>query len=165
MSAKLRFFFQKPTKKDPSKFIKTGTIEDLTDRIGFVVFPKVVESFGELIQSDQKVILKAKVNIRDEEINLIVNEVKPIENVNLVTIKMLQHLEMEENIYLKELLAKYKGENPVVIEFSANDLDNTPQKYQMLTSNHLWVDLDGNVQNEILANFKDKLQIEVKALG
>ena len=156
---------QKPTKKDPSKFIKTGTIEDLTDRIGFVVFPKVVESFGELIQSDQKVILKAKVNIRDEEINLIVNEVKPIENVNLVTIKMLQHLEMEENIYLKELLAKYKGENPVVIEFSANDLDNTPQKYQMLTSNHLWVDLDGNVQNEILANFKDKLQIEVKALG
>ena len=156
---------QKPTKKDPSKFIKTGTIEDLTDRIGFVVFPKVVESFGELIQSDQKVILKAKVNIRDEEINLVVNEVKPIENVNLVTIKMLQHLEMEENIYLKELLAKYKGENPVVIEFSANDLDNVPQKYQMLTSNHLWIDLKGNVQNEIMANFKDKLQIDVKALG
>ena len=156
---------QKPTKKDPSKFIKTGTIEDLTDRIGFVVFPKTVEAIGALIESDQKVILKAKVNIRDEEINLVVNEVKPIESVNLVTIKMLRDLEAEENVYLKELLAKHKGNNPVIIDFEAPDEFSNLQRYQMLVSNHLWVDLSGNVEREVEMSFKDKLEFSVQKLG
>ena len=156
---------QKPTKKDPSKFIKTGTIEDLTDRIGFVVFPKTVEAIGALIESDQKVILKAKVNIRDEEINLVVNEVKPIESVNLVTIKMLRDLEAEENVYLKELLAKHKGNNPVIIDFEAPDEFSNLQRYQMLVSNHLWVDLSGNVEREVEMSFKDKLEFSIQKLG
>jgi len=157
---------QKPTKKDPSKFIKTGIVEDLTGRINIVVFPKVVESYGALIESDTKVILRAKVNIRDEEVNLVVNEVKPIEQVNLVTLKFLKDLEMEENVLLKELLAKHKGENPVVIDFEAPDEFDILQRYQLLTSNHLWVDVANDTfQRELSATFKDKLEISIKALG
>jgi len=156
---------QKATKKDPSKFIKTGTIEDLTDRIGFVAFSKTVEKLGAMLESDKKVILSAKVNIRDEEINLAVNDVKPIEEVNLVTIKMLKELEMEENIYLKELLAKHKGNNPVVIDFEAPDEFDKLQRYQMLTSNHLWVDLASGVEGEIENAFKDKLEFSIQKLG
>ena len=155
---------QKPTKKDPTKFIKTGVIEDLTSRIGFVVFPKVVEKFGSEIESDQKVILKAKVSIRDEEINLQVNEVKPITNVDLVKIKYLTELKSEENIYLKEVLAKHKGENPVVIEFSAPDEFDNMQNYQMLTNHHLWVNTQDNLRQEIESAFKDKVQIEIASL-
>ncbi len=155
---------QKSTKKDPTKFIKTGVIEDLTNRIGFVVFPKVVEKYGALIESEQKVILKAKVSIRDEEINLQVNEVKPITEVNLVKIKFLKELENEENVFLKELLSKYKGENPVVIEFKAPDEFDTIQDYQMLTSNHLWVDVNSNIQKEIESSFKEKIEVEINAL-
>lgn len=156
---------QKPTKKDPSKFIKTGTIEDLTSRIGVVVFPKVVENFGALIESDQKVIVRAKVNIRDEEINLVVNEVKPIEQVNLVTLKFLKEFAMEENVLLKELLAKHKGENPVVIDFEAPDEFDSPKRFQLLTNNHLWVNIDSEMKHELSATFKDKLEIEVKSLA
>ncbi len=155
---------QKPTKKDPTKFIKTGTIEDLTSRIGFVVFPKVVEKFGAEIESDQKVILKAKVSIRDEEINLQVNEVKPITNVDLVKIKYLTELKSEENIYLKEVLAKHKGENPVVIEFSAPDEFDNIQNYQMLTNHHLWVNTQDNLRQEIESAFKNKVEIEINSL-
>ena len=157
---------QKPTKKDPAKFIKTGMIEDLTGRINIVVFPKVVESFGALIESDTKVIIRAKVNIRDEEVNLVVNEVKPIEQVNLVTVKFLKDLAMEENVLLKEMLARHKGENPVVIDFVAPDEFDILQRYQLLTSSHLWVDVANNAfQKELEATFKDKLEIDVKALG
>ncbi len=157
---------QKPTKKDPSKFIKTGFIEDLTGRINIVAFPKVVENFGALIESEQTVILKAKVNIRDEEINLAINEVRPIEDVSLVTIKFLAELEMEENVLLKELLAKHKGKNPVVIDFEAPDEKDNLSRYQMLTSNHLWIDLeDDSAQRELSATFKDKLEITVKSLS
>ena len=156
---------QKPTKKDPSKFIKTGIIEDLTARIGVVAFPKIVESYGALIESEQKVILRAKVNVRDEEINLAINEVKPIEQVNLVTLKFLKEFKMEENILLKELLAKHKGENPVVIDFEAIDEFNNSRRFQLLTNNHLWISLNTGLEKELSSTFKDKLEIEVQSLA
>ena len=156
---------QKPTKKDPSKFIKTGIIEDLTARIGVVAFPKIVESYGALIESEQKVILRAKVNVRDEEINLAINEVKPIEQVNLVTLKFLKEFKMEENILLKELLAKHKGENPVVIDFEAMDEFNNSRRFQLLTNNHLWISLNTGLEKELSSTFKDKLEIEVQSLA
>ncbi len=156
---------QKPTKKDPSKFIKTGQIEDLTGRIGIVAFPKVVETFGALIESEHKAILKAKVNIRDEEINLSIIEVKPIEQVNLVTLHFLQEFAAEENILLKEMLAKHKGENPVVIDFEAPDEFNNLKRFEMLTNNHLWVNIDEPIEKELLATFKDKIEVEIRALG
>ena len=156
---------QKPTKKDPSKFIKTGTIEDLTARIDVVAFPKVVESYGALLESEQKVIIKAKVNIRDEEINLAINEVKPIEQVNLVTIKFLEKMAEEENILLKEILAKYNGENPVVIDFEALDEFSVPTRYQLLTNSHLWVSANEAMERELSLTFKNKMEVNVQKLG
>ena len=156
---------QKPTKKDPSKFIKTGIIEDLTARIGVVAFPKIVESYGALIESEQKVILKAKVNVKDEEINLAINEVKPIEQVSLVTLKHLKKFEDRENILLKELLVKHKGENPVVIDFEAPDEFDNLKRFQMLTNSHLWISLNDSVEKELNSAFKDKLEVEVQSLS
>ena len=118
-----------------------------------------------MIESDQKVILKAKVNIRDEEINLAVNEVKPIEEVNLVTVKFLEELAVEENVLLKELLAKHKGENPVVIDFEAPDEFDCMQRFQLLTSSHLWVCANEAMKQEINATFRNKLELSVQKLG
>ncbi len=156
---------QKPTKKDPSKFIKTGIIEDLTARIDIVAFPKTVENYGALLESEQKVIIKAKVNIRDEEINLLINEVKPIEQVNLVTIKFLEKMAQEENILLKEILAKYNGENPVVIDFEALDEFEVPTRYQLLTNSHLWVCANESLERELNLTFKNKMEVNVTRLG
>ncbi len=156
---------QRPTKKDPTKFYKKGIIEDLTDRIEIIAFPKVIEKYGHLINSEQKVIIKAKVNVQDENVDLIVNEVKPIQEVNLVIIKLLQDMKMEENVLLKELLAKHKGENPVVIDFEAPDEFEKKKRFQMLTDSHLWVNLEDNVEKDLSLTFKNKLDIEIKALG
>ena len=155
---------QKPTKKDPTKYIKTGQIEDLTGRIGVVAFPKVVENYGVLIESEQKVIIKAKVNVRDDEINLAVNEVKPISEINVVTLHFLKEFAAEENILLKELLVKHKGENPVVIDFEAPDEFDNFKRFQMLTNSHLWISLNDSVEKELNSAFKDKLEIEVQSL-
>ena len=156
---------QKPTKKDPTKFIKTGQIEDLTGRIGIVAFPKVVENYGALMESEQKVIIKAKVNVRDDEINLAVNEVKPIGEVNVVTLHFLKEFKAEENILLKDLLVKHKGENPVVIDFEAPDEFDNLRRFQMLTNSHFWVCLNDSVEKELNAIFRDKLEIEVQSLS
>ncbi len=156
---------QKAKKSDPTKFLKMGVIEDLTGRINIIAFSSVVEKYGALIENEQKVVIKAKVNIRDgEEISLAVKEVKPIEEVNLVTIKMLQDFEAEENILLKELLVKHKGQNPVIIDFEAPDEFNGKKRYQLLTSNHLWVNIDNNIEKELSQIFKDKMEISVRHL-
>ncbi len=156
---------QKPTKKDPTKYIKTGQIEDLTGRIGVVAFPKVVENYGVSIESEQKVIIKAKVNVRDDEINLAINEVKPIGEVNVVTLHFLKEFAAEENVLLKELLAKHKGENPVVIDFEAPDEFDNLKRFQMLTNSHLWISLNSSVERELTDAFKDKLEVEVQSLS
>ena len=109
--------------------------------------------------------MKAKINIRDEEINLAVNEVKPIEQVSLVTLKMLKELAMEENVLLKELLAKYKGENPVVIDFEAPDEFDVSQRFQLLTNSHLWVSINDTMKHELSATFKDKMELTIQTLG
>ena len=72
---------------------------------------------------------------------------------------------MEENILLKELLASHRGENPVVINFKAPDEFNNPSDFELLVDNHLWVDLDGSIERDINANFKQKVEVEVTPIG
>ena len=116
----------KPTRKDPSKILKIGTIEDLSGgRIEFVSFPKITEQFSSILNNDEKVIMTGRINVREGgELNISVNEVQPVQNVNLVTIKMLQHFEFEENEYLKDLLSKYGGKSPEVIDFEDPESPN-----------------------------------------
>jgi DNA polymerase-3 subunit alpha len=151
---------QKATKRDPSKFIKTGAIEDLAGKMEFVAFPKTVEALGSNLVEDQKVIMSAKVQVRDEEVNLIVQDIKPIQNINLVTFKMLRELAFEENVYLKELMAKHSGDDPVVIDFE--DEDGT--RRELLVGKRIWVNYSNDFHQEINRAFGDKLEIKVREL-
>lgn len=156
----------KPTKKDPSKILKTGIIEDLSGgRVEFVMFPKTVESIGSMVQSEEKLIMTAKVQVREENINLIVQEVKPIQNVNLVTLKLLEDLAFEEMIYLKELLAKNNGEDPVVVDFEDTESPNDDHRVQILTNKKLWVKASPDVENVINKAFKGKVELAIKSLA
>ena len=58
---------QIPTKKDPSKFIKFITIEDLSGKIEVVCFSKKQIEYDAFLQPEQKVIISGKVSRRDEE--------------------------------------------------------------------------------------------------
>ena len=156
----------KPTRKDPAKILKTGIIEDLSGgRIEFVTFPKTVEKYGDMIQGEEKLIMNAKVQIRDDELNLVVQDVKPIGNVNLVTLKFLADLEFEEMIYLKELLAKNNGEDPVVVDFEDEESGNENHRVQILTNKHLWVNASSDVKNAITRAFPGKIELEIKSLS
>ena len=156
----------KPTRKDPSKILKIGTIEDLSGgRVEFISFPKMTEQFGSILANDEKVILTGRINIREgNEINIAVTEVQPVQNVNLVTIKMLQKFEFEENEYLKELLSKYGGNSPVVIDFEDPESLNPDKRVQILAGKKLWVNPDSALKENIDKAFKGKLELSVKTL-
>ncbi len=56
------------------------TIEDMTGTMELVVFPKVLENSRALLQEDAAVVVRGRVNLRDEEENVIVaDELLPLE--------------------------------------------------------------------------------------
>lgn len=151
---------QIPTKKDPTKFIKFVTIEDLSGKIEVVCFNKIIQQYDEYLQSEQKVILSGKVSRRDEEsVSILAENVKPVENSNIFTLELLEEISYEELVALKDILVRYNGSDPVILKISSGE-DNT----RIITSSLFWV----NSSNELVTSIKkflpEKVGISVKSL-
>ena len=78
---------------------------------------------------------------------------------------MLKNFNFEENEFLKGFLAKHPGDSPVVIDFEALDEFDTLKRFQLLTSNHLWVCVNDEMKKELSATFKDKMELSIQQLG
>lgn len=151
---------QIPTKKDPSKFIKFITVEDLSGKIEIVCFNKILQSYDEFLQSEKKVIISGKVSRRDEEsVSLIAENVKPVENANIFTLELLEEITYEELVALKDILAKYNGSDPVIIKVSSES-DST----RIITSSPFWVNSSNELVSSIKKNFPQKVSVSIKSL-
>lgn len=151
---------QIPTKKDPTKFIKFLTIEDLSGKIEIVCFNKIIQQYDEYLQSEQKVILSGKVSRRDEEsVSLLAESVKPVDNSNIFTVKLLEEISYEELVALKDLLVKHTGSDPVVIKVSSNSDD-----VKILASSIFWVNSSNELSNSINKYFPNKVAVSIKSI-
>lgn len=151
---------QIPTKKDPTKFIKFVTIEDLSGKIEVVCFNKIIQQFDEYLQSEQKVILSGKVSRRDEEsVSILADTVKPVENSNIFTLELLEEISYEELVALKDILVRHNGSDPVIVKISSGE-DNT----RIITSSLFWVNSSNELINNLKKNFPEKVGVSVKSL-
>lgn len=151
---------QIPTKKDPTKFIKFVTIEDLSGKIEVVCFNKILQQFDEYLQSEQKVILSGKVSRRDEEsVSILADSVKPVENSNIFTLELLEEISYEELVALKDILVRHNGSDPVIVKISSGE-DNT----RIITSSLFWVNSSNELVTNIKKNFPEKVEINVKSI-
>lgn len=147
-----------PTKKDPTKFVMIGTIEDLTDKVEVVAFNKTVSEYGEFLVPESKVIISGKVQHRDEgSTSLVVDTIKPVENSNLVTITINNELKYEELCGVKDILAKFHGTDPVLFKIPKTD-------DKILTSSTFWVNASNDLKNTLDNNFKEKLAVSFKSM-
>ena len=84
-------------------------------------------------------------NIRDGKNktrpNIVIDEIRLIGGINLWTLKLNDDLSLEENTFLKEILAKYKGDNPVVVDF-----EDEGTRKQIVTNRHIWIDNSPEVE-------------------
>ncbi|MCC5635431.1 trans-splicing intein-formed DNA polymerase III subunit alpha C-terminal partner DnaE-C [Nostoc sp. CHAB 5844] len=107
------------TKKgDPMAILQ---IEDLTAQLEAVVFPKTYERVSNSLEVDARLIIWGKVDRRDEQVQLIVEDVEPVETVQMVMVELTpqQAITIEERdrlrTILKELSAdKEKAKVPVI---------------------------------------------------
>ena len=152
---------QIPTKKDPTKFIKFVTVEDLTGKIEVVCFNNKLADFGTFLEPEQRVIISGKVSKRSEEeaASIIVDSVKPVDNSNIFTIEIKDELKYEELILLKQILCAYAGSDPVILK-----LKDENSEVKVLTASMFWVDSCNDLVNKIEQKFKDRITVNVKSL-
>ena len=87
-------------------------IEDLTGQAEAVVFPKAYERLNPLLIVDARLIIWGKVDRKDEQTQLIVEDTEPIETVRLVMVELtpLQAGDTRDHEHIKTILQEYSGE-------------------------------------------------------
>ena len=104
--------------------------------------------------------MSGKVQKRDEDqFNIIVDSVKAVENSNIVTISLNQEMAFEELVGLKDVLAKFKGGDPLVLKLKEDGKD-----VRILSDSHFWVEASNELVHAVSSNFAQKIDISVKSL-
>ncbi len=98
------------TKKgDPMAILQ---IEDLTAQSEAVVFPRTYERIHPLLEVDARLILWGKIDRRDEQTQLIVENTEIVENIQMVMVELTPHqaTTIEEQDRLRTILKEHSGE-------------------------------------------------------
>ena len=153
---------QIPTKKDPTKFIRFVTIEDLTGKIDTIAFNNKIAEYGNFMQTEQRIIVSGKVSRRseDEPPSLIVETVKTVDNSNIFTITLEDDFKFEELVYMKNILCQYSGADPVT--FKMKDFGDDDVK--ILTASMFWVESTNDLVNTLTKKFENRLKIDVRSM-
>jgi len=152
---------QIPTKKDPTKFIRFVTIEDLTGKAETIAFNSKIAEYGEYLQSEQRVIVSGKISKRegDEQPVIIIDTVKTVDNSNILTIKLENDFKFEELVFLKNKLCEFQGSDPVMLK-----VDDDGLEAKILTASMFWVNASNDLINTLSKTFKDRISINVKSM-
>lgn len=87
-------------------------MEDLTGSAEAVIFPKSYERIDAYIKPDCSLIIWGKVDQRDDKVQIIIEDAEPIEQVEMVMIKLspYQAGDIQEQHRLRDVLTANKGE-------------------------------------------------------
>ena len=152
---------QIPTKKDPSKFLRFITLEDLSGKVDCVCFHKKLLEYSEILQPDAKVVITGKVQHRGEEqISVLIDNVKSVDNSNIVTLSLLDEVKYEELCGIKNILAKHHGDDPVMFKLPQND----GYSVRIMTSPLFWVKSTNDLVNNMNQVFPNRVNIKIDSL-
>ena len=152
---------QIPTKKDPTKFLRFVTIEDLSGKVDAVCFHKKLIEVGEILQPDNKVVVTGRVQHRGEDqISLLINNVRSVENSNIVTMQLTREVKYEELCAMKNILAKHHGDDPVL--FKLPQIDGYSPA--ILTSPMFWVNSTNELVSHMKQYFPNEVEVKIQSL-
>ena len=152
---------QIPTKKDPSKFLRFITLEDLSGKVDCVCFHKKLQEYGEPLVQDNKVVITGKVQHRGEDqISVLIDNVKSVENSNIVTVSLKRDVKYEELCGIKNILAKHHGDDPVMFKLPPVNGYST----KILTSPVFWVESTNDMVNHMKQFFSDDIEVSIRSL-
>ena len=92
-----------------------ANLEDLYGSIEMVIFPEIYRKFRNLVEDDNVVVVKGKLQVDENDVKLLVSEFIDIESLNLKTLYLKTNFSRYND--LKGLLKESSGDTPVVIYF------------------------------------------------
>ena len=97
-----------------------GRIEDMSGSIGLVVFPRTYEKCSTLLNNDEVVIVRGRVNrdMRTDEFNVVAESVEPMEELEKIRSLHIELVGVKDKKVLarmKEILQFFRGQDPVYI--------------------------------------------------
>ncbi len=150
-----------PTKKDPTKFMKFFTIEDLTGKIEVLCFTKKFKEYDEILQPEEKVIVSGKVSRKDENsLSLILESAKSVENANIFTVELVEEIPYEKLVFMKDLMYKHNGSDPLIMKVSTEE-----EPVKILTAPSFWVRSSNDLVNELKKYFPKEINVNIKSLN
>ncbi|MEO0808628.1 MAG: OB-fold nucleic acid binding domain-containing protein, partial [Cyanobacteria bacterium J06643_4] len=86
---------------------------DLTGHAEAVVFPKAYARIGQYIKPDARLMIWGKVDRRDDRIQMIIDDVQPIETVSMVMLDIDSSVagDIKKQNRLRDILRELQGEN------------------------------------------------------
>ncbi|MGN0005424.1 MAG: DNA polymerase III subunit alpha [Candidatus Gastranaerophilaceae bacterium] len=156
-----------PTKKDPSKFLKSGVIEDLTGKIDFVAFNKTLEKCNSDIDTDKKVIMSGKFQNREDVApQIIVDNVKPVSNMNVVTLNIKKSMNFDEIMTLKQVVSNSRDEENKATDslFFVVDTEEDKEPVKIVADSKLWVNATNDFVQSLERQFGEKIAVSVESL-
>ena len=89
-------------------------LEDLTGSVEGVVFPRSFERIGQYIQPDARLMVWGKCDRRDDQLQFIVDDAEPIEDVRMVMVDLAPSIasDIEQQHRLRNVIRHSQGDNP-----------------------------------------------------
>ncbi|MEE8638704.1 MAG: DNA polymerase III subunit alpha [Candidatus Margulisiibacteriota bacterium] len=96
-------------------------IEDLSGNISLVVFPKTYERCSAMLNNDEVVVVKGRINrdMRTDEFNIVAETVEPMEELEKIRSLHIELVGIRDKDILsrmREILSFFKGQDPVLIQ-------------------------------------------------
>ncbi len=135
-----------------------ASLEDLSGMVEVLVFPSTFSKYGALVKPDIIVFMKGRVNMREEEPKIVVDEITPLDQVKARYTKAISislvttGLEKSSLENLKKILTRYPGTVPVYLNFFTPE----GERIRMATAKNITVEPhDGLVRDIEKAFGKD----------
>ncbi len=93
-------------------------LEDLTGSTEAVVFPKTFDKVKHLLEKDKRLMVWGKIDRRDEQTQLIIDDMQPIESVRMVRVELTREQASDRQVL--EQLKKALNPNPVYNSNTSN---------------------------------------------
>jgi DNA polymerase-3 subunit alpha len=121
-------------------------LEDLQSSIEVMVFPKTMQSYGHLLEDDAVVIIKGRVDMREDQPKLMVTDLERFEPISdgapPVRINLTPNAMSESMLaQLKGLLAEHPGESQVFLHLGTTKVLRLPGDFNVDSSNGLVAEL------------------------
>jgi len=117
-------------------------LEDFTDQVDIVAFPEAFEQHGQHLFEEAKILIKGKVSLRDERLQIMVSQVWPLEAMPSLHLHLAPGTPGQQLALVSQSLRQHPGTLPVIFHF-----DHAGE--QVVAAEGFWVSRDETLEQTL----------------